>query len=232
MPSKVLIIDFIPQSEGDFTNFIQNGLFNFNGLYIWGEVEYQLDGGGGNDFLTNEGGFWYFGNSVLGQVEGTFANPWDVTAWQSIGGDYTPPLSAYENMQVVEFKDPASRVLVSGANNYAGFVVNGVYNYLDLFGGRPRYVNDAQGEIYWQPEGSIWILRVAGDNNFVSYDNVVYPWLATTWVAQEGSEDVNITEYIPSTEPTYGLPAEVVALMVARQGSVANYLRMHNLGYI
>jgi hypothetical protein len=42
-----------------------------------------------------------------------------------------------------------------------------------------------------------------------------------------------ITAYTPPlSEPTFGLPADVVALMTSRHGSVANFLRLRNLGQI
>ncbi len=33
-------------------------------------------------------------------------------------------------------------------------------------------------------------------------------------------------------QPTFGLPADVVALITSRFGSVANFLRLKNLGYV
>lgn len=36
----------------------------------------------------------------------------------------------------------------------------------------------------------------------------------------------------PSTEPTFGLPADVVALIVSRHGSVRNFLRLRLQGQI
>jgi hypothetical protein len=36
----------------------------------------------------------------------------------------------------------------------------------------------------------------------------------------------------PSTEPTFGLPAETVALLTKNFGSVANFLRLRNLGQV
>jgi len=44
-----------------------------------------------------------------------------------------------------------------------------------------------------------------------------------------------VSEYIltPSpSQPTFGLPADVVALITSRHGSVANYLRLRNQGQI
>jgi hypothetical protein len=36
----------------------------------------------------------------------------------------------------------------------------------------------------------------------------------------------------PSTEPTFGLPAESVALITKNFGSVANFLRLRNQGQV
>jgi hypothetical protein len=36
----------------------------------------------------------------------------------------------------------------------------------------------------------------------------------------------------PSTNPTFGLPADVVALIESRFGTVANFLRLRNLGQV
>jgi hypothetical protein len=42
-----------------------------------------------------------------------------------------------------------------------------------------------------------------------------------------------ITAYTPPlSEPTFGLPADVVALITSRHGSVANFLRLRNQGQI
>lgn len=48
-----------------------------------------------------------------------------------------------------------------------------------------------------------------------------------------GSGDIpTIAEAQVSTEPTFGLPADVIALITSRFGTVANFLRLRNQGQV
>jgi hypothetical protein len=47
-----------------------------------------------------------------------------------------------------------------------------------------------------------------------------------------GGLSPTITGTVASSEPTFGLPAESVALIISRFGTVANFLRLRNLGQI
>jgi hypothetical protein len=59
-------------------------------------------------------------------------------------------------------------------------------------------------------------------------DNTTDP--AITWT---GEPSLTITEYTAAPSgPTFGLPPDVVALLISRFGSVANFLRLRNLGQI
>ncbi len=54
-----------------------------------------------------------------------------------------------------------------------------------------------------------------------------------SWTLQSGiTGTVSITEYVPSSQNTFGLPADVVALITSRFGSVANFLRLRNQGQV
>jgi hypothetical protein len=47
-----------------------------------------------------------------------------------------------------------------------------------------------------------------------------------------GTENGGGEEPEPSTESTFGLPAETVALLIKNFGSVANFLRLRNQGQV
>ena len=48
-----------------------------------------------------------------------------------------------------------------------------------------------------------------------------------------GYTEPTVSEYVPAPSlPTFGLPAESVALITSRFGSVANFLRLRNLGQV
>jgi hypothetical protein len=80
---------------------------DINGTYIWGGGDYQLNGIG-STYLTDEGGLvpWYFSLNGSGlQASTIVTHPWEVTEWVYSPGDYTLPLSAYENLTVTEIPD-------------------------------------------------------------------------------------------------------------------------------
>ena len=58
--------------------------------------------------------------------------------------------------------------------------------------------------------------------------------IGLTWsVGAFGSGNIpTVTGTLAASENTFGLPADVVALITSRFGTVANFLRLRNLGYI
>jgi hypothetical protein len=80
----------------------------------------------------------------------------------------------------------------------------------------------------------IWqLIDVGVGINAASLSDVAYPWLATDWY-NEGIDPTNlvITEVPVSSQNTFGLPAETVALITSRFGTVANFLRLRNQGQV
>lgn len=137
-----------------------------------------------------------------------------------------------------------SNVLVSGLSDTQ---YNGIYLYDGLLNGYPSYVlsTDSNVSLYVilnGPEGSAWYMY-EGETMllaFWSYSEGVgnypsaYPWLPIndSIGGVLDSTGLLITEYIPSTQPTFGLPADVVALITSRFGTVANFLRLRNQGQV
>jgi hypothetical protein len=132
-------------------------------------------------------------------------------------------------------------VIVSGAGSEE---VNGTYTETDIQNGRPRYFLDGGGpddQIYWIASQQKWVILNEGS---VLYDteeeDVEFPWLAVTWTNAEGDSPApTVTLYVepepepePETENTFGLPAETVALITSRFGTVANFLRLRNQGQV
>lgn len=60
-------------------------------------------------------------------------------------------------------------------------------------------------------------------------DNVQFEGETLTF---EGQNITFQSEPEPSGNPTFGLPADVVALIKSRFGSVANFLRLRNQGQV
>ena len=121
-----------------------------------------------------------------------------------------------------------SNVLVSGLSDSQ---YNGLYVYDGIQNGRPRYIKGTF-EIYWDGYGSGWLL-IDTDNgaDTASNSDVAYPWLAIDWF-DEGIDPTGLVITEVPDQPTFGLPAETVALITSRFGTVANFLRLRNQGQI
>ena len=123
-----------------------------------------------------------------------------------------------------------SNVLVSGLSDSQ---FNGLYAYDGNVNGKPSY-NRETFFIRWTVNGSWTIIDTSEGGVSASSDSgVAYPWLAVNWY-DEGLDPTGLvmTEVPVSTEPTFGLPADVVALITSRFGTVANFLRLRNQGQI
>jgi len=121
-----------------------------------------------------------------------------------------------------------SNVLVSGLSDTQ---YNGLYVYDGEVNGRSSYRLNENVRIFWQ--GVEWQLDDQSVGNTTGIDDVAYPWLVTNWVQNEiDPTGIVITEVPVSTQPTFGLPADVVALITSRFGTVANFLRLRNQGQV
>ena len=121
-----------------------------------------------------------------------------------------------------------SNVLVSGLsdNQY-----NGLYVYDGELNGKPSYRYNINF-LFWNAADSFWTLE-DGANYTLSYSNVDYPWLATNWIFDSIDPlGLVMTEVPVFSQPTFGLPADAVALITAHFGSVANFLRLRNQGQV
>ncbi|NDB84733.1 MAG: hypothetical protein EB127_18810 [Alphaproteobacteria bacterium] len=125
-----------------------------------------------------------------------------------------------------------SNVLVSGAGLAE---VNGIYTYRGVYSGKPYYnlvgYEDSINafSIFWFTPS--WILIGTEEVMYEAFDQSIdYPWLGT-WSNSNGIEPPPIVTEIPS-QPTFGLPADVVALITSRFGTVANFLRLRNQGQV
>ena len=127
---------------------------------------------------------------------------------------------------------------------------NGVYVKKDpIFAVPIVYEKDAGGGTYyriWGPlpfAGNTFLLQyypfpVSGNNitfaNSAPNSSAVCPDLLTGWTNQDSTTGtVLITPPAPSQNTFgFGLPADVVALITSRFGSVANFLRLRNQGQV
>ena len=123
-----------------------------------------------------------------------------------------------------------SNVLVSGLDIYNEISPNGTYLYGGFFNDKSRYDKSETDRIIWY--GGSWLIIGSEETLFSSDEDVAYPWLVTNWTAQDGTGDPVITEVPVSSQNTFGLPADVVALITSRFGTVANFLRLRNQGQI
>ena len=128
-----------------------------------------------------------------------------------------------------------SNVLVS---SLSVTTANGLYIRNGEVAGKAAYflngtnIGNSQSFVAWN--GSIWVIEEYEYGGlFASEDNVEYPWLVTNWtnIGPE-SDPPTVTEVPVSSQNTFGLPADVVALITSRFGTVANYLRLRNQGQI
>jgi hypothetical protein len=139
-----------------------------------------------------------------------------------------------------------SNVLVSGFEEpLTSF--NGLYLYAGIRNDKPFYrlegVNEGDQELFWiPPQGesifSFWLFENdnTGEYGASSLEPLipfVPPWESPQWF------DVNfevlnliVTEVPVFIEPTFGLPADTVALITSRFGTVANFLRLRNQGQV
>ena len=118
-----------------------------------------------------------------------------------------------------------SIVLVSGAGSSE---VNGLYIEAGVSDGKNFYNLQSGGYVIaW--DNPNWVIRnITSITLYTSNNNVEFPWQVTSWSTASGSAPApSVTDV-----PTFGLPADVVALIISRFGSVARYLRLRNLGQI
>jgi hypothetical protein len=129
-------------------------------------------------------------------------------------------------------------VIVSGAGSEE---VNGTYIENGTVEGRPQYLFDSEGSsdvIFWAGASDGWIITSDDGNPYYAGpgEDVEFPWLVETWINYQGGLPVpTVTLYVepePETENTFGLPAETVALITSRFGTVANFLRLRNQGQV
>ncbi len=99
----------------------------------------------------------------------------------------------------------------------------------------PRIIVDGSGSGQWSIAGTVPFpgasLYLTPENSFASADcpvNLVWS------VGPFGSGPAPTVTGIPAApaQNTFGLPADVVALITSRHGSVANFLRLRNQGQI
>jgi hypothetical protein len=74
--------------------------------------------------------------------------------------------------------------------------------------------------------------RLPGDSFYQTTEPLNCPNEVAIWVALDGSASLPIVTGVAKGNFTFGLPAETVALVTSRFGTVANYLRLRNLGQI
>jgi hypothetical protein len=83
---------------------------------------------------------------------------------------------------------------------------------------------------YWNADGTSIITDIAltGTGQSAVCPDVL------SWTLRSGiTGTLSITEYVPApSQNTFGLPADVVALITSRFGSVANFLRLRNQGQV
>jgi hypothetical protein len=129
-----------------------------------------------------------------------------------------------------------SNVLVSGAGSSEA---NGTYTYRGEYNGKPFYNlvdqedDTGMNAVAWN--GAFWMIRHPnGDSWYYTAEDVEFPWLVTTWlIGDHGIEPLpTVTEIPVSSQNTFGLPADVVALITSRFGTVANFLRLRNQGQV
>jgi hypothetical protein len=128
-----------------------------------------------------------------------------------------------------------SNVLVSGLTNQSANA-NGLYIQNGEFAEKAAYflngtdISNSQSFIVWN--GSIWAIEEFEIGSvYTSDQDVAYPWLVTNWINVGPESDPPTVIEIPS-QNTFGLPAESVALITSRFGTVANYLRLRNQGQV
>jgi hypothetical protein len=157
--------------------------------------------------------------------------PWLVQNWtvntEGVGEAPAPTVA----LQEIE---PETAV-VSGAGSEE---FNGLYLQTSVQNGRFKYLLETEEYTYnitWGGEG--WELIYDGQVFYYSESDVDFPWLAENWLISDGEAPApTVTLFVPEPEPetenTFGLPAETVALITSRFGTVANFLRLRNQGQI
>jgi hypothetical protein len=90
---------------------------------------------------------------------------------------------------------------VSGAGTSA---VNGVYEFLDIQFGKPRYVKEDNSQIIWFDIGSykLWSLAASAGSAYQSTDDVPTPDLVTTWYSTSGALPLPTVTKIATLTPT------------------------------
>ena len=128
-----------------------------------------------------------------------------------------------------------SNVLVSGAGSSG---VNGTYTYRGEENGKPYYnlvgasSSIDSSSISWDGLNNWVIFNAESNVPYEANENVEFPWLVATWLVNDEEPAPIVTEVPVLSQPTFGLPTDVVALITSRFGTVANYLRLRNLGQI
>jgi hypothetical protein len=119
------------------------------------------------------------------------------------------------------------QILISNADGFTN--ANGIYtkqsanSYQNINGVNLLYITEGSF-------GSGWYIVSGTVRYFASQSPADCPISLTFNGVIE--TDGTLTIAAVSSEPTFGLPADVVALITSRFGSVTNFLRLRNLGQI
>ena len=140
-----------------------------------------------------------------------------------------------------------SNVLVSGLIGTAA-LLNGLYKYDSELLGSPYYKCEVPesplgiNNLFKIPGTGWWLEEFATTGGGYSIKanpseiDKPYPWLVNNWYSDELDPaelaNISVSEVPISSQPTFGLPADVVALITSRFGTVANFLRLRNQGQI
>jgi hypothetical protein len=129
-------------------------------------------------------------------------------------------------------------VIVSGSSYDT---INGTYIEDGIVNGKNKYSKDSDSYIFWYDDDEItsWTIQNNGPPEFIGsvYDaseDVEFPWEVEFWADfyNFGVPTLTPIDTSAPSQNTFGLPAESVALITSRFGSVANFLRLRNQGQI
>ena len=121
-----------------------------------------------------------------------------------------------------------------------GTNANGEYTLSGTINDRSSWTRTSGGFTYvvrW--EGTRWVIRWDSPAGITVADgadeDVQYPWL-TTYTPRSVYDFTGtiVMSEVPTapSQNTFGLPADVVALITSRFGTVANFLRLRNQGQV
>ena len=130
--------------------------------------------------------------------------------------------------------------VINTQNASWGTNANGEYTLSGTINGRDSWVRTSGGFTYTvQWDSNLWIIRWTSPAGITLADGVIedvqYPWLTTYTPRTVYNFSGTIVMSEVTTEPpasTFGLPADVVALITSRFGTVANFLRLRNQGQV